>query len=126
MHTGECVTCAPGEIRWRVKRRALGEARASAWCPLFGPYGLTDMVAMPPSTHTFERAWEHVTVTRSHVNGSVQVVAKWSDGITCSCAFASADEALEYERQFESALSAAGWVREARIPAMKARANTTS
>ena len=94
--------------------------------PLIGPHDITDTVAMPPSTCTFERAWEHVTVTRHHADGYVQVVVKWSDGITCSCAFVSPEEALEYQRQFESALSAAGWVREERITAMKSRANTTS
>ena len=81
---------------------------------------------MPPSTHTFERAWEHVTVTHDHVDGYVRVVVKWSDGITCSSAFVSPEEALEYERQLESALSAAGWVVEESVTARSSRANTTS
>jgi hypothetical protein len=81
---------------------------------------------MPPSTCTFERAWEHVTVTRHDADGSVQVVVKWSDGLTCSSAFVSLTEALEYQRQFESALSAAGWVREERIAPTKSRATTTA
>jgi hypothetical protein len=80
---------------------------------------------MPPSTCTFERAWEHVTVTLHHVDGSVQVVVEYSDGITCSCHSLSPDEALDYQQQLESSLSAAGWVREEPITAMKSRANTT-
>jgi hypothetical protein len=81
---------------------------------------------MPLSTWTFERAWEHVTVTRQHVDGCVRVIVRWSDGITCSSAFVSPEEAVEYQRQLESALSAAGWVREESITAMKSPANTTS
>jgi hypothetical protein len=107
-------------------RRRGRSPRHSARCPLFGPYGLTDTAAMPPSACTFERAWEHVTVTRHQADGSVQVVIKWSDGLTCSCAFVSLNEALEYQRQFESALSAAGWVREGRITARPPHANTRS
>jgi hypothetical protein len=92
---------------------------------LFGPYVLTDTVAMPPSTCTFERAWEHVSVTRHQGDGYVRIVVKWSDGITCSCDFVSPEEALEYQQQLESSLSAAGWVREESLAAMLSRATTS-
>jgi hypothetical protein len=79
---------------------------------------------MPLSTCTFERAWEHVTLTRQEIDGSIRIVVVWSDGLTCSHAFVSVQEALEYQRQFEMTLSAAGWVREEVVRA-RARANSS-
>jgi hypothetical protein len=81
---------------------------------------------MPPSTCTFERAWEHVTVSRHQATGYVRIVAKWSDGITCSCDFVSVEQALDYHQQLESALRAAGWMREESLTARPSRANSTA
>jgi hypothetical protein len=65
---------------------------------------------------TFERAWEHVTVTcQQLVGGRTRLVITWSDGVTRSHAFDSLEDAIQYQQQFESTLSDTGWVREAGI-----------
>jgi hypothetical protein len=79
---------------------------------LFPASNRADTVRMPPSTTVFERASEHIVISRHQYSGCVQLLVIGRDGVTRSRSFASLEEALAHQQLLESALVAAGWVLE--------------